>query len=183
MNRCTKTTMPTSSKLLDPEVVPGVHEKIRRRQAQQQKYYNRGARDLDHLKDGDPVVMQPHALNDHRRRKGHFTCKVGIRSYEVEADGHTYIRNRRHLRKVSPPQRSEVKEQPVDQNTVNQPGDSSPSEHTRVVKTNDPVAMERTMTATQSTTASKTPTNKPIIKTRSSRVSLRPKRFQDFVMT
>ena len=31
MNRRTKTTMPTSSKLLDPEVVPGVHEKIRRR--------------------------------------------------------------------------------------------------------------------------------------------------------
>ena len=182
MNRRTKTTMATSSKLFDPEVVPGVHEKIRR-QARQQKYYNRGARDLDHLKDGDPVFMQPHALHDHTWWKGHVSRKVGIRSYEVEADGHTYIPNRRHLRKVSPPQSSEVKEQPVDRNTVNQPNDSSHSEPMRVVETNDSVAMERTVTATQSTATSETPTDEQVIKTRSGRVSLRPKRFQDFVMT
>ena len=183
MSRPTKTTMPTSSKLLDPEIVSGVHEKVRRRQARQQKYYNRGARDLEHLKDGDPVVMQPHALNDHVWRKAHVTRKVGIRSYEVEADGQTYIRNRRHRRKVSPLQSSEVEEQSVDQNTVNQSRDSSPSRPTRVLKTNGPVAMERTVTATQSAATSETPTDKPEIKTRSGRVSLRPKRYQDFVMT
>ena len=77
--------------ILAPEVVPGVHEKIRRRQARQQKYYNRGARDLDHLKDGDPVVMQPRALNDHTWRKGHVTRKVGIRTHEVEAYGYTFV--------------------------------------------------------------------------------------------
>ena len=76
MNRRTKTTMPTSSKLLDPGIVSGVHEKIRRRQSLPQKYYNRGARDLDHLKDGNPVVMQPHALNDHMWRKPSLPVKL-----------------------------------------------------------------------------------------------------------
>lgn len=93
------------------------------------------------------------------------------------------MRNWRHIRKVSPPQSTEDKEQPVDQNRVNQPSDSSPSEPTRVVKANDLVAMERTLTATQSTVTSETLTDEPVIKTRSGRVSLRPHRFQDFVMT
>ena len=61
MNRHIKTTMPTSSKLSDPEIVSGADEKIRRRQVRQQKNYNREASDQDHLKDGDPVIMQPHA--------------------------------------------------------------------------------------------------------------------------
>ena len=127
--------------------------------------------------------MQPHALNDHMWRKAHNTRKVGIRSYEVEADGQTYVHNRRHLRKVSPPQSSEVEEQQVDLNKVHQPRDSSPTRPMRVVKTNGPVAMDRTVTATQSATTSETSTDKPEIKTQSGQVSLRLKRFQDFVMT
>lgn len=91
--------------------------------------------------------MQPHALNDHTWRKASVTRKVGIRLYEVEADGHTFILNQRHLRKVSSPQNNEVEEQPVDQNTVNQLSNSCPSGPTRVMETNDPVTMEHTMTA------------------------------------
>ena len=47
-------------------------------------------------------------------------------------------------------------EQPVDQNKANQLSNSFPSEPTRVVKTNDPVAMERTVTAMQSTANQRT---------------------------
>ena len=96
--------MPTSSKLLDPEIVSGVHEETRPRQVRQQKYYKGGARHLDHLKDRDSVIMQTRAYNDRKWRKAHFTCKVGIRSYEAEADGQTYILNWRHRKNVPFPE-------------------------------------------------------------------------------
>ena len=44
MNRRTKTTMQTSSKLLDPEIVSGVHEKIRRRQTRQTEVLQQGSK-------------------------------------------------------------------------------------------------------------------------------------------
>ena len=99
MSRRTKMTLPTSSRLLKPHVEERVLEKIHKRQKRQQKYYNRGARKLEQLHDGDTVKIQPVHLGQKEWTSAQVLRQVGIRSYEVEANGQNLIRNRRHLKK------------------------------------------------------------------------------------
>ena len=47
--RRTRTLLPTSSRLLAPEKVQGVHHKLKERKAKQTYYYNRGAKELRKL--------------------------------------------------------------------------------------------------------------------------------------
>ena len=66
-----------------------------------EKYYNRGAMDLETLQHGDVVRVQPTGFND-QWQKAQVNRSAGIRSYEVITDtGKTLRRNRRHLRKVN----------------------------------------------------------------------------------
>ena len=48
---------------------------------------------------GDTVRIQPTRSGYNAWKKGRVLRKVGIRSYEVENNGYTYIRNRQFLRK------------------------------------------------------------------------------------
>ena len=61
LNRRTRSLLPMSASLLKPSVADEdtTHTKLRLRQQQQARYYNRGARDLDHLEKGDAVRVQP----------------------------------------------------------------------------------------------------------------------------
>ena len=76
-------------------------EQLQLNQKRQAKYYNRTAHDLPTLKEGDTVRMRPFVLGQHTWKK--VTRRLVERSYEVQASGTTYRRNRQHLVKTSQP--------------------------------------------------------------------------------
>ena len=92
-DRRTKSTLPVSEKLLQPKMNPKVNERIRKRQETQKKHHNRGAKELS-----TPRQVQPTRGNEKKWKRGKIPRQVGIRSYEVESNGHTYIRNRKFLK-------------------------------------------------------------------------------------
>ena len=86
MSRKTKTLLPTTTALLQPQV-PDQEEQqrlLRKRQAMQARYYNRTAKDLPKLQKGDVVWMKP--INNFERewRKATVTQQLDSRSYMVE---------------------------------------------------------------------------------------------------
>ena len=103
MNRRTRTTLPTSKNLMKFGVPTNTHSDIVKRQLKQQTYYNRGAKKLGQLSKGDRVKMQPFDLGKKKWIDGEVKRKVQRHSYEVEANGRTYVRNRRHLREYGQP--------------------------------------------------------------------------------
>ena len=106
MSRRTKTLLPTAQSLLLPKTINLESEKkeLRQRQQIQAKYYNRSAKDLPSLSEGDVVRMKPFKLGDKSWRKAQVTARLDERSYTVETDnGAVYRRNRQHLRKTSEP--------------------------------------------------------------------------------
>ena len=98
--RRTRTLLPTSSRLLAPEVPKNVPAKLQERQNKQLTYYNRSARDLPALQRGDAVFMAP-APGQKRWRPAVVGECLGNRSYQVKAEegGGIYRRNRRHLQR------------------------------------------------------------------------------------
>ena len=116
MSRNTKTLLPVSASLLKPHVVQNTMDSILKKQATQQYYYNRGAKALEQLHQGDRVKIQPFTLGKKDWADGQVVKEVRPRSYEVQADGKVYITNRRHLRKyehvedIEPPAESPVPE-------------------------------------------------------------------------
>ena len=103
MNRRTKTLLPTARALLQPRVTYPEKEKrkLEKKQEQQAKYYNRGAKDLQELAKGDVVRMKPFRLGDKIWKKAVVTARLDERSYTVETpEGGVYRRNRGHLKKT-----------------------------------------------------------------------------------
>lgn len=97
MSRRLRSILPSTNQQLQPEVVSykEMHEKRAQRQQQQKRYYDRSARPLPPLIDGESVRIQEHGL---------WKPAVVIqpadteRSYHVRtAEGAMYRRNRRHL--------------------------------------------------------------------------------------
>ena len=58
MSRRTKTLLPTTANLLVPQVIKGQHQKLQANKVRQAKYYNKGARDLPELNEGDVVRIK-----------------------------------------------------------------------------------------------------------------------------
>ena len=58
MSRRTRTALSMSPNLLEPEIIPSIQNKIKQRQARQQKYYSQGATNLAQRNDSDQVLMQ-----------------------------------------------------------------------------------------------------------------------------
>ena len=114
MSRSTKTLLPVSTSLLKPHMIQNTMDTILKKQAKQQRYYNRGAKTLEQLHKGDKVKLQPFTLGKEDWVDGQVIKEVRPRSYEVQADGKAYVRNRRHLRKyeqnedLEPPAESPV---------------------------------------------------------------------------
>ena len=101
--RRTRTLLPTSSRLLVPETIQGVLHKLKERKAKQTYYYNRGAKELSKLEPGVAVRIKPDR-DSKRWAKATVDKKVDIGSYKVRTEnGHTYRRNRRHLRLTKQP--------------------------------------------------------------------------------
>lgn len=99
MCRRTRTLLPTRESLLQPEVKRTTSEQMRQVQMRQAKYFNRTAKDLDTLKAGESVRIQP--LEPHTSwRKATVVQPIDHRSYRVELEtGAVLRRNRRHLRR------------------------------------------------------------------------------------
>ena len=98
----TRTLLPTTSSLLQPEVPKDTLEKLKLRKAKQALYFNVGAKELTELNVGDSVRVKP--LHTTKRNtpwaKARVQGKVDVRSYQIRTeDGRVYRRNRRHLYK------------------------------------------------------------------------------------
>ena len=102
LNRRTRSLLPMSAGLLRPSVVDEdmTCTKLRLRQQQQARYYNRGARDLDPLEKGDPVRVKPWQFGKKEWQKGVVKKRLDERSYEVELPQGVLRRNRIHLRRT-----------------------------------------------------------------------------------
>lgn len=97
LSRRTQTLLPTRTSLLRPKVIPARRE-LERKQKRQKLCYDRSARDMDSLKLGDSVRVQPFDRHSTWSR-GVVIGTVDPRSYEVQLDsGSVLRRNRRHLR-------------------------------------------------------------------------------------
>ena len=99
LNRCTKTMLPTSQTLLRPR--GELHQdydrlKLKHSQALQAYHYNRGAKDLPVLEEGDTVRMKPFRLGQKTWQRGTVTTR----------------RNRVHLRKSNNPPDADTPESP-----------------------------------------------------------------------
>ncbi|XP_022807381.1 uncharacterized protein K02A2.6-like [Stylophora pistillata] len=109
MGRRTRTLLPTTKSLLEARNPLNHHEmeQLQLNQKRQAKYYNRTVHDLPTLKEGDTVRMKPFVLGQHTWKKAEVTRRTDERSYEVQASGTTYKRNRQHLVKTSQPSKQE----------------------------------------------------------------------------
>ena len=98
-SKCTKTSLPTASRLLEPEPVKQVRDKLYERKEIQAKYFNKGSKELPSLQEGEIVRMKLKA-HDHAKRwvKAQVEKQVDVRSYAVRTeDGRQYRRNMKHL--------------------------------------------------------------------------------------
>lgn len=96
-SRRARTLLPTHDNLLKPKIVQTRQEQMESRN-RQATYYNRHAKDLHTLKQGDRVRVQPVEPNG-TWRKGTVVKHVDYRSYAIQLDsGNILRRNRRHLR-------------------------------------------------------------------------------------
>lgn len=97
LSRRTQTLLPSRTSLLRPKVIPALRE-LEMKQKRQKLCYDRSARDMDSLKVGDSVRVQPFDRHSTWSR-GVVIGTVDPRSYEVQLDsGSVLRRNRRHLR-------------------------------------------------------------------------------------
>lgn len=113
LDRRTRTLLPTVSKLLESKSkdLQNERKKLKSKQDLQVSNYNKGAKDLPALDEGDVVRMKPYILGDKVWKKAVVTRKLDTRSYEICAeDGNIYRRNRVHLKTTNESDPFELKE-------------------------------------------------------------------------
>ncbi|KAL6455331.1 hypothetical protein MHYP_G00362250 [Metynnis hypsauchen] len=97
-SRRTRTLLPITDNLLKPEIQQNT-QGLRNNQHRQIKYYNRTAKDLQSLKQGDRVRVQPFEPQT-VWKPATVIRPVDHRSYEIKLENGGVLRwNRRHLRK------------------------------------------------------------------------------------
>lgn len=100
--RRTKTRLPTSNQLLKPKLLEEVSQKLKLQKAKESLYYDKGAKELEELRPGDIVRLQPSTSQTGKKKdwtQARVKGKVDIRSYQVRTeDGRVFRRNRGHLR-------------------------------------------------------------------------------------
>lgn len=88
MNRRTRTLLPTAGRLLLPRGDTSTqHRKnMTLAKAKQAKYFNRSAKDLPPLSEGDQVRMKPFIKGNKEWKKGTVLTCLDDRSYDIETD-------------------------------------------------------------------------------------------------
>lgn len=98
MSRRLRTLLPVADQLLEPQVIPGVTDKLRRKHQAVKLLYDRSARDLPELNIGQPIWMKPlPGDRTGRWRRGVCLQQVGLRSYLVSVEGTMYPTQNGHL--------------------------------------------------------------------------------------
>ncbi|KAL9976569.1 hypothetical protein ACROYT_G013889 [Oculina patagonica] len=83
-----RTLLPTTNRLLRPQVVDGVAEKIKVRRQKAKYYFDRGSKELPELKIGQPVRVKPSpSQRENKWRLGTCVQQVAPRSYIVDVSG------------------------------------------------------------------------------------------------
>ena len=111
------------------------------------RYYDRSARYLPTLHEGDTVRMKPFRLGDKSWKKANVVERLDDRSYEVEdTDGTMYRRNRVHLKKTcdAPPSSGMPLAEPPVENTPPTPGRPPPQNVARNSPPSNPRRSSRT---------------------------------------
>ena len=99
MSRRTRTLLPTRCNLLKQEIIDPIHVKaeIKKKQETQRAYFDRSAKDLAPLEEGDVLRMQPFIKGKKSWDKAPVHQRLDDSSYMVELDsGEIYRRNRAH---------------------------------------------------------------------------------------
>lgn len=109
LGRRLRTRLPTSAQLLKPQLFDNVHHTIKERQLKQKQYFDRGAKRLPLLMEGEKVRVR---VRDNWQPAVVVREHNNPRSLIIQTeDGNNYRRNRRHLLKTReltfPPQQSE----------------------------------------------------------------------------
>lgn len=160
MSRRTRTLLPTTRKLLKPEVQSAAKE-LKKVKLRQKFHYDKSAKDLPPLHPGDVVRIHP-TKQQSEWQKGVVLRKTSEpRSYLVKRDdGGVYRRNRRHLRRTQEPMTTSGADVdiPDDQTHANIP----PEQQQHVQPRNCPRDQQN-------------------VTTRSGRVVRPPKHFADYV--
>jgi len=101
MNRRTRTLLPMMETLLRPRSTSYQDRaKMQTQQDKQCEHYNKTARDLKPLEEGDVVRMKPFQLGEKKWQKAVVVKRLDERSYDVETQDGCYRRNRQHLNKT-----------------------------------------------------------------------------------
>ena len=82
--------------------------RIKTRQQRQAHYYNKKARDLPPLEEGDVTRLRPFALNGKTWEKASVPERLDERSYQIETEDVTYRTNRVDLRKIPGENQEEI---------------------------------------------------------------------------
>lgn len=125
MGRRTRTTLPTSSELLQPKTVD-VSDKRKEKRLKTMYYYNRQAKDLPSLGEGQSVTVRP--LKGRTWVKGTIIRGVDERSYDVQVGDSVLRRNRVFIRPI--PSATVDNNQHEQPDTTTQPKDTSATSQT-----------------------------------------------------
>ena len=102
MNRRARTLLPTSAALLQPKIIND-SAKMKQKIQKQAEQFNKTAKDLPPLDEGDVVRMKPLIQGKKNWQKAIVTKRLDERSYMVETSTAVYRRNRVHLKKTPEP--------------------------------------------------------------------------------
>ncbi|XP_014669551.1 PREDICTED: uncharacterized protein LOC106810640 [Priapulus caudatus] len=101
-NRRARTLLPMTPNLLKPRVINVETERDQMQQLKnrQTKYYNRNAKDLPAMEEGDTVRMKPFAKGQRERKKGVVVARLDEMSYTVDTPDGSYRRNRADIKRT-----------------------------------------------------------------------------------
>lgn len=163
LNRCTRSLLPITTSMLVPrgtEISDYDKVRLQRNQKQQIDHYNKGAKDLQPLAEGDVVRMKPFTLNQKEWQKATVTRRLDERSYEVETEKGNVRRNRVHLKEA------EKQGIEIPESIISEPQSTEPLES--LIQDNESPTSEP---------VSASPIVSPTTRTRSGRVSKKPNRL------
>lgn len=131
LNRRTRTLLPTTTTLLAPRAEEYLRKdrvRISEQKEKQGKNYNRTAKDLPILEEGDIVRMKPFRPGQKAWEKAVVQRRLDERSYEVDTPAGTYRRNRVHLRRTHEDATNPQTQEPATETTPepSEPADQSP---------------------------------------------------------
>ena len=164
MSRLTRTKIPVSPDVLKPKVVSNTEALLKKREKDQERYYNKGSRILPELEEGQKVQIR----TDPKLPwvKGVVKNKGDKRSYEVKTETSTVRRNRRH---IIPTEKGQVLSSLYDT-------DERATQVEPVLKEPEQTLQEETSKQTKAVT----PTRIPVAVTRSGKQVKTPSWLKDF---